>query len=112
MRVLAILTLTSLALQPLCSQVVELNDQFALLITPKVVSDYRSDGVSQTLGDPAAQLDVMLSHVSGAYLGGWTSHVNFGYDWENDDNYGTRQEVDYYAGYYWQINDNISLDTM
>lgn len=35
MRVLAILTLTSLALQPLCSQVVELNDQFALLITPK-----------------------------------------------------------------------------
>lgn len=54
----------------------------------------------------------MLSHVSGAYLGGWTSHVNFGYDWENDDNYGTRQEVDYYAGYYWQINDNISLDTM
>ncbi|WP_339408962.1 TorF family putative porin [Pseudomonas sp. EA_35y_Pfl2_R5] len=112
MRVLPILTLASLTLQPLCSQAVELNDQFALLITPKVVSDYRSDGVSQTLGDPAAQLDVMLSHVSGAYLGAWTSHVNFGYDWENDDNYGTRQEVDYYAGYYWQINDHISLDTM
>nr|WP_286946981.1 TorF family putative porin [Pseudomonas sp. UBA6718] len=58
----------------------------------------------------AAQLDLMLSHASGLYAGVWTSNVDFGYDWENDDRFGTRQEVDYYLGYYWQITDAISLD--
>ncbi|MBB2495125.1 TorF family putative porin [Aquipseudomonas ullengensis] len=89
---------------------IELNDQFSLIITPALTSDFRTNGISQTLGDPAAQLNVMLSHVSGAYLGAWTSNVEYGYDWENDDDYGTRQEVDYYAGYYWQITDDVSLD--
>ncbi|MGL4318639.1 MAG: TorF family putative porin [Pseudomonas sp.] len=89
---------------------IELNEQFSLAITPMLTSDYRSSGISQTLGDPAAQLDMMLSHASGAYLGVWTSNVDYGYDYENDDHFGTRQEVDYYAGYYWQITDNISLD--
>jgi uncharacterized protein (TIGR02001 family) len=89
---------------------IELNEQFALVVTPSVLSDYRNSGISQTLGDPAAQLDVMLSHASGLYAGVWTSNVEYGYDWENDDDYGTRQEVDYYAGYYWQISDAVSLD--
>ena len=59
--------LTLLALNT--AHAIELNDQFALTVTPMLTSDYRSSGISQTLGDPAAQLDVMLSHVSGAYLG-------------------------------------------
>ena len=103
--------LAGLALLPLASaQAIDLNEQFSLVITPTLVSDYRSSGISQTMGDPAAQLDIMLSHASGLYAGVWTSNVEFGYDWENDDDYGTRQEVDYYAGYYWQISDDISLD--
>ena len=89
---------------------IELSEQFSLLITPLVASDYRVSGISQTMGNPAAQLDVMLSHASGAYFGAWTSNVEFGYDFEQDDDFGTRQEVDYYAGYYWQISDDISLD--
>ncbi|UUY07857.1 TorF family putative porin [Pseudomonas sp. J452] len=89
---------------------IELNEQLSLIVTPAVFSDYRSSGISQTLGDPAAQLDIMLSHASGLYAGVWTSNVEYGYDWENDDDYGTRQEIDYYAGYYWQISDAISLD--
>ena len=89
---------------------IELNEQFALSITPAIYSDYRNSGISQTLGDPAAQFDLMLSHASGLYAGVWTSNVEFGYDWENDDDFGTRQEIDYYLGYYWQITDAISLD--
>jgi uncharacterized protein (TIGR02001 family) len=113
MHTLTALSLAGLALLPLANaQAVELNDQFALLITPKLVSDYRTSGISQTLGDPAAQLDLMLSHVSGWYIGAWTSNVEYGYDWAQDDDYGTRQEVDYYAGYFWQISDAISLDAM
>jgi uncharacterized protein (TIGR02001 family) len=101
-----------LALAPLGQvQALDLSETFALQITPTVVSDYRSSGISQTMGDPAMQLDLMLSHASGLYAGVWTSNVEFGYDWLEDDNYGTRQEVDYYAGYYWQISDAISLDT-
>ncbi|MEO4047341.1 TorF family putative porin [Pseudomonas sp. CAU 1711] len=93
------------------AQAIELNDQFTLAITPALYSDYRNNGISQTLGDPAAQLDLMLSHASGLYAGIWTSNVEYGYDWQNDDDFGTRQEIDYYLGYYWQITDAISLDT-
>jgi uncharacterized protein (TIGR02001 family) len=106
MRTLPALVLTGLALAPLSSaQAFELNDQFRLDITPTIVSDYRASGISQTLGDPAAQLNVVLSHASGLYGGLWTSNVDFGLDTK------TRQELEYYAGYYWQITDNISLDT-
>jgi|SRR3990167_2598192 len=103
--------LASLALAPFGNlQAIELSEQFSLAITPQVLSDYRSSGISQTLGDPAAQLDLMLTHASGLYAGVWTSNVDYGHDWEKDDHYGTRQEVDYYAGYYWQISDAVSLD--
>lgn len=106
------LALGLLALAPLGqAQALELSETLALQISPTVLSDYRSSGISQTMGDPAMQLDLMLTHASGLYAGVWTSNVEFGYDWLEDDNYGTRQEVDYYAGYYWQISDAISLDT-
>jgi uncharacterized protein (TIGR02001 family) len=112
MRSLRHLFLGILALAPLGQlQAIELSETFALEISPLLVSDYRSSGISQTLGDPAMQLDLMLTHASGLYAGVWTSNVEFGYDWLEDNGYGTRQEVDYYAGYYWQISDAISLDT-
>ena len=106
MNAASVFMLAGLALSPLLSaQAVELNDQFSLLITPTLVSDYRANGLSQTKGDPAAQLAVTLSHASGLYAGIWTSNVNFGYGSK------ARQEIEYYAGYAWQISDNISLDT-
>ncbi|WP_350616110.1 TorF family putative porin [Pseudomonas sp. HY7a-MNA-CIBAN-0227] len=106
MKALSIFMLAGLALTPLISaQALELNDNFELIITPALTTDYRVSGLSQTLGDPAAQLAVTLSHSSGLYAGIWTSNVNFGYGSK------ARQEIDYFAGYFWQINDNISLDT-
>nr|WP_298144207.1 TorF family putative porin [uncultured Pseudomonas sp.] len=112
MRALPLVTLASLALLPISGQALELSEEFSLLVTPELVSDYRSSGISQTLGDPAAQLDLLLSHASGLYAGIWSSTVEYGYDWLEGDDYGTRQEVDYYAGYYWQISDGVSLDSM
>ena len=46
-----------------------------------------------------------LAHASGLYAGVWSSNVDFGFG------SSTRQELDYYAGYFWQINDDVTLDT-
>lgn len=106
MKMLSLLALAGLALAPLGSaQALELNEQFSLAINPVIASDYRASGISQTSGDPAAQLAITLSHLSGLYAGVWTSNVDFGH---GDD---ARQEIEYYAGYYWQMTDDISLDT-
>lgn len=106
MKTLCNFTLLSLTLATLgTAQAFELNEEFALNVTPALVSDYRASGLSQTQNDPAAQLDLMLTHASGLYAGIWTSSVDYGLGIK------TRQELDYYAGYYWQITDDISLDT-
>ncbi len=94
----------SLFIPVISAQAVSLNENFDLALSAEVVSDYRSRGQSQTLGDPALQGSATLSHSSGLYTGVWTSNVDFGFDTK------TRQEIDYYAGYFWQINDDVSLD--
>ncbi|WP_454868681.1 TorF family putative porin [Pseudomonas farris] len=104
MNVRSALTLASLVLAPLTSQALTLNDNFSLDMTLGVVSDYRTRGISQTLGDPAVQAGATLVHSSGLYMGAWTSNVDFG------GPYKTRQELEYYAGYYWQATEAISLD--
>lgn len=104
MNVRSALTLASLVLAPLTSQALTLNDNFSLDMTLGVVSDYRTRGISQTLGDPAVQAGATLVHSSGLYVGAWTSNVDFG------GPYKTRQELEYYAGYYWQATEAISLD--
>lgn len=86
------------------SQAIELNDDFSLDLNVGAYSDYRSRGMSQTQGDPAIQGSATLSHSSGLYAGVWSSNVDFGYGSK------TRQEIDYYVGYYWQATDDISLD--
>ncbi|MES3708701.1 TorF family putative porin [Pseudomonas putida] len=86
------------------SQAIELNKDFSVALNAGVYSDYKSRGVSQTKGDPAVQGSVTLSHSSGAYIGAWSSNVDFGHGSP------TRQEIDYYAGYFWQISEEISLD--
>lgn len=86
------------------SQAIELNQDFALELNAGLYSDYRTRGISQTQNDPALQGSATLLHGSGLYAGIWASNVDFGYDTR------TRQELDYYAGYYWQLNDDIALD--
>lgn len=100
----ALLTLVSLALSPLMSQAMVLDDNFSLDMSLAALSDYRTRGISQTLGDPAIQAGATLVHSSGLYVGAWTSNVDFGGPFK------TRQELEYYAGYYWQTTDAISLD--
>jgi uncharacterized protein (TIGR02001 family) len=83
---------------------IELNKDFTLSLEAGIYSDYRSRGLSQTQGDPAVQGSVVLSHSSGLYAGVWTSNVDFGHGST------TRQEIDYFAGYNWQVTDDLSLD--
>ena len=66
MKTLCTITLASLALMPFVSaQAFELSEEFTLDVTPALVSDYRASGISQTLGDPALQLNLLLRHASG-----------------------------------------------
>lgn len=97
--------LAGLALFPLASHAaIPLNDDFAVQVDLTLASDYRTRGISQTQNDPTAQAGATLLHSSGLYAGVWTSNVDFGFGLK------TRQEVDYYAGWFWQANDDISLD--
>ncbi|RWU22864.1 hypothetical protein DM813_11725 [Pseudomonas alkylphenolica] len=86
------------------SQALALNDDFFLKLDVTAASDYRTRGISQTQGDPALQAGVVLGHSSGLYVGAWTSNVDFGFDID------TRQEVDYFGGWYWQPTEALSLD--
>ncbi|MCY1279368.1 hypothetical protein D9M68_335040 [compost metagenome] len=86
------------------AQAIELDDDFSLALEAGLFSDYRTRGISQTQNDPAIQGSATLMHASGLYLGVWSSNVDFGFGSR------TRQELDYYAGYYWQISDDIALD--
>ena len=104
MKAFSVLTLVGCVLAPLTSQAVTLNDDFNLDMIATATSDYRSRGISQSLGDPAAQFGATLTHSSGLYIGAWISSVDFG------DDFKTRQELEYYAGYFWQASDAISLD--
>lgn len=61
------------------------------------LSDYRTGGISQTLGDPALQFDASLTHSSGFYAGVFTSNVDFGT--------ATHREYDYYVGYSTRFNE-------
>lgn len=101
----ASLGLAGLLLAPCgLAQAIDLNEDFSLAVEASLLSDYRSRGISQTQGDPAVQGSATLLHGSGLYAGIWSSNVDFGFGSR------TRQELDYYLGYYWQISDDIALD--
>lgn len=104
MKILTSASLASLLVAAIPVHALSLTDSLELNLTAEAVSDYRSRGQSQTLGDPALQASATLTHSSGLYLGAWASNVDFGNDLK------TRLEVDYYAGYFWQISDAVSLD--
>ena len=104
MKALPLFALSFFSLLPLSSQAIPLNDDFALEVDLTLASDYRTRGISQTQNDPALQAGATLAHSSGLYLGAWTSNVDFG------GGLKTRQEVDYYAGWFWEATDAINLD--
>ncbi|WP_167055554.1 TorF family putative porin [Pantoea sp. Ap-967] len=89
------------ALSSVAVQAIELNSNFNLDLTPTLVSDYRSMGVSQTQGNPALQLSGVLTHSSGLFLGLWASNVDFGTK--------ARLEEGYYAGYSHAFTEAINI---
>ncbi len=71
-----------------------------------VTNDYRFRGVSQTAADPALQANIDWNHESGFFVGAWGSNVDFDEPGYN----GPDVEIDLYAGYYGEINDDTSYD--
>lgn len=94
-RVTALIA-TGLALP---AHAMELTDELSLNVLVSAMSDYRTDGISQTLNRPALQLDLSVRHASGLVAGVFTSNVDFDSD--------ARQEYDYYAGIEHSFSDAI-----
>ena len=69
-----------------------------------LISDYRFNGVSNSSRAPALQGGLTYAHESGAYVGGWASNVDFG---SGDP---SQLEVDFFAGYFTELNDDFGLD--
>ncbi len=65
-------------------------------------SDYLFRGQTQTGHDFAVQGGLTLNHASGFYAGVWASNVDFGN--------GTDAELDFSAGYAFDLSDNLTLD--
>ena len=68
-----------------------------------LVSDYRFRGVSLSGGDPAIQGGMTLGHDSGFYVGAWSSSINGGAV------YG-QQELDLFAGWTGAVTDAAKFD--
>ena len=66
-----------------------------------LTTDYRFRGISQTSRDPAIQGGFDYGHESGLYIGTWASNVSF-------TEGGT--EIDVYAGWGTDLNENLALD--
>ncbi|MEN1942342.1 TorF family putative porin [Luteimonas sp. MJ293] len=72
-----------------------------------VASDYVWRGVSQTMEDPALQLDLNVGHASGFYVGVAGSNVDFG---DPDD--GMDYEVAGYIGWAGELGAGTELDVV
>jgi uncharacterized protein (TIGR02001 family) len=73
-------------------------------VTGTIISDYVFRGVSQTDSSPALQLGLDYEHENGFFAGVWASNVDF------EDDADT--EIDFFAGYYGEVNDTFSYDVM
>lgn len=67
-----------------------------------VVSDYVFRGVSQSDEDPAVQGGLTYTFDSGFYVGTWASQVDFRSE--------TDFEVDFFAGYGFNLSDSVAAD--
>lgn len=68
-------------------------------------SDYVWRGISQTMEDPALQLEAYVEHESGFYAGGFASNVDFG---DPDD--GIDYELETYVGWAGALGETTELD--
>ncbi|MGY1457530.1 TorF family putative porin [Luteimonas sp. A534] len=68
-------------------------------------SDYVWRGVSQTQEDPALQIEAMVEHQSGFYVGAFASNVDFG-----DGEDGIDHEVNAYIGWAGELGGGTELD--
>jgi len=68
-------------------------------------SDYVWRGVSQTMEDPALQLEGYVEHESGFYVGAFASNVDFG---DPDD--GIDYELETYIGWAGALGESTELD--
>lgn len=93
--------LGAMALTSLPAYSFEVNDSTNAYLTVTAVSDYRSNGLSQTKGDPALQSELSVVHDSGLLVGLWASSVDFGTK--------TRLEHGGYIGVLKQVNDDFSF---
>lgn len=82
-------------------------DEAAWSVGGEVVaaSDYVWRGVSQTMEDPALQLEAYVEHSSGFYVGGFASNVDFG---DPDD--GIDYELETYVGWAGALGEQTELD--
>jgi len=68
-----------------------------------LVTDYRFRGVSLSGGDPAIQGGITLSHSSGFYIGTWSSSIDGG------ALYG-QQELDLFGGWTGDVGHGVTVD--
>lgn len=80
---------------------IEISESTNAYLTVNVLSDYRSNGISQTQGDPAVQSELAILHESGAIVGLWASNVDYGTK--------TRIETGGYFGLSKQLTDDLSI---
>lgn len=71
---------TLMFLLPTKSNSFEIGSGFNLDTNIDLLSDYRFSGVSQTQNNPALQIESMLWHESGAYIGLFSSNIDDGGD--------------------------------
>lgn len=79
----------------------EITDDISGYLLLNLLSDYRSNGISQTQGDPAIQAELGAIHSSGALVGLWTSSVDFGTK--------TRMENGAFFGFTRQLTDDLNV---
>ncbi|TKB49143.1 TorF family putative porin [Ferrimonas aestuarii] len=84
------------------AQAVDLGNGHDVSFNASAVSNYIFRGVTLSDEDPALQGGVDYAHASGVYAGIWASNYDNGGD--------TEIEVDWYGGYAFDLNDDISID--
>jgi uncharacterized protein (TIGR02001 family) len=99
----AMLAGSALAATPAFAQDASPVPAFTVTGNVAVVSDYRFRGVSLSAGDPAVQGGITLNHSSGFYVGAWSSSIDGG------PLYG-EQELDLYGGWTGDVASGVTVD--
>lgn len=102
-RSILIAVLAVAAVESEYASAIPLSDNFELITTAGLYSEYSMRGVSFTQRKPAAQGTFTLAHSSGLYGGVFVSNMDI-------EGLDTRMENDVFGGYLLKINDDVVLD--